>query len=108
MVSQYARSTHSTAQIVDIDAELAYWKTRLNEDTFQVVGATVGDLERCLKIGYDAYLLHHRQEFEEIAPSLRDRLQRDCPDTPIGWYRAQPIMRAVWQRLKPTPTMGRV
>ena len=93
---------HATAQIVDIDAELAYWKTRLNEDTFQVVGATVSDLEKCLKIGYDAYLLHHRHDFDEIAPSLRDRLQRYCPDTPIGWYRAQPIMRAVWQRLKPS------
>ncbi|WP_334180043.1 hypothetical protein [Pseudoxanthomonas sp.] len=108
MAAHYARTAHSTAQIVDIDAELAYWKTRLNEDTFQVVGATVGDLEKCLKIGYDAYLLHHRQEFDEIAPALRDRLQRDCPDTPIGWYRAQPIMRAVWQRLKPAPTVGHV
>jgi hypothetical protein len=102
MASLQHRTAHATAQIVDIDAELAYWKTRLNEDTFQVVGATVNDLEQCLKIGYDAYLLHHRQEFDEIAPSLRDRLQRHCPDTPIGWYRAQPIMRAVWQRLKPT------
>ena len=29
MASQ-SRNRHATAQIVDIDAELAYWKTRLN------------------------------------------------------------------------------
>ena len=58
----------------DIDAELAYWKTRLNEDTFQVVGATVSDLEKCLKIGYDAYLLHHRHDFDEIAPVMYDAI----------------------------------
>lgn len=108
MASQYARNTPSTAQIVDIDAELAYWKTRLHENTFQVVGATVNDLETCIKVGYDGYLLHHRQAFDEVAPALRERLQRYCPGTPIGWYRAQPIMRAVWQRLKPQENAGHV
>ncbi|MEL1266241.1 hypothetical protein [Pseudoxanthomonas putridarboris] len=104
MASQHLRNTFATTQIVDIDAELAYWKTRLHETTFQVVGATVNDLETCLKVGYDGYLLHHRQAFDEVAPALRERLRRYCPSTPIGWYRAQPIMRAVWQRLKPQET----
>lgn len=104
MASLQRRNADATAQIVDIDAEMAYWKTRMDEHTFQVVGATAHDLEECIKIGYDAYLLHHRHEFDEIAPALRERLLRCCPDTPIGWYRAQPIMRAVWQRLKPEAT----
>jgi hypothetical protein len=101
MGSRQLRNTDATAQIVDIDAELAYWKTRMHENTFQVVGATINDLETCIKVGYDGYLLHHRQEFEEVAPALRARLERYSPSTPIGWYRAQPIMREVWQRLKP-------
>ena len=41
MASLHHRNAHATAQIVDIDAELAYWTTRLNEDTFQVVGASL-------------------------------------------------------------------
>ena len=74
MGSRQFRNTDATAQIVDIDAELAYWKTRMHENTFQVVGATINDLETCIKVGYDGYLLHHRQEFEEVAPALRARL----------------------------------
>lgn len=107
MASQYPSNASDSTQIVDIDAELAYWKTRLHEQTFQVVGATVSDLEQCLKVGYDSFLLHHRQDFDEVGPVLRERLQRHCPGTPIGWYRAEPIMRAVWQRLKPDPDATR-
>ena len=88
--------------VVNIESELAYWRQCFEQKSFHQSGQRFETSVPTFKFGYDAYLLHHRHDFDEIAPSLRDRLQRYCPDTPIGWYRAQPIMRAVWQRLKPS------
>ena len=100
MASQ-SRNRHATAQIVDIDAELAYWKTRLNEDTFQVVGATVSDLEKCLKIGYDAYLLHHRDPLDMLLPALKARYEHSLPSAQrLDWARGQSIIKETWQRMR--------
>ncbi len=88
------------AQVVNIEAELDYWRAQHMDPRFNILGATRSDLEDCIKLGYDAYLLNHRSSFEEIQPLLRDRYQKVRARDHIPWHYALPIMEAVWGRLK--------
>ncbi|KRG70604.1 hypothetical protein [Pseudoxanthomonas dokdonensis] len=94
------------AQVVDIESELKYWQSQQSDGKLQLLGATRDALENCIKIGYDTYLLNHRQSFDEVQPTLQARYHKYRADDLIAWQNAQPVMQAIWQRLKGEPAQS--
>ncbi len=94
---------HASSQnvVLDIEAELAYWRTCHAKKPLQPSGAPFEACVATLKFGYDAYLLYHRDDLELLLPALKERYaHRLQPEQRLDWSRAQSLIRATWQRMR--------
>lgn len=87
--------------IVDIDSELAYWRTVLPASEFRHLPVAFEDLVPTIKFGYDCFLLFHHQTLAEVLPGLRDRYVKQVPyELQLDWRWADQITRHAWGRLR--------
>ena len=93
---------HGTCQdvMLDIDAELRYWRGCYRESAFHRASVEFDDYIPTLKFGYDAYLLNHHENLDELMPSLERRYQRVVPQWQrLDWPLCQAIVRETWKRM---------
>lgn len=94
------RSTRQDV-ILDIDAELRYWRGCYRESAFHRTPVEFDDYIPTLKFGYDTYLLNHHRNLDELMDSLERRYQRVVPQWQrLDWPVSQVIIRETWKRMQ--------
>lgn len=87
--------------ILDIDAELRYWRGCYRESAFHRASVEFDDYIPTLKFGYDAYLLNHDRNLDEVMASLERRYQRVVPQwQQLDWMLGAAIVRETWKRMR--------
>ena len=87
--------------ILDIDAELRYWRGCYRESAFHRASVEFDDYIPTLKFGYDAYLLNHNRNLDEVMASLERRYQRVVPQwQQLDWTLGAAIVRETWKRMR--------
>jgi len=93
--------TEAQGLLVDIDAELDYWRSVHPNTEFHMADLQFERLIPTIKFGYDCYLLFHRQPLAELLPSLRSRYQSQVPShAQVDWRWADQILRHAWGRMR--------
>lgn len=87
--------------MLDIDAELRYWRGCYRQSTFHRTPMEFDDYIPTLKFGYDAYLLNHYRSLDELMSSLEGRYRRLVPQwQQLDWSLGQAVVRATWKRMQ--------
>ena len=97
------RDLRATPQdvMLDIDAELRYWRGCYRQMQFHRGTHEFDDYIPTLKFGYDQYLLHYRRELEDLLAAMKPRYERSIPEwQQLDWSMSQAIIRAAWKRMK--------
>lgn len=93
--------TEAQGLLVDIEAELDYWRSVHPNTEFNMADLPFERLVPTIKFGYDCYLLFHRQRLAELLPSLRSRYQSQVPaHAQVDWRWADQILRHAWGRMR--------
>ena len=96
----WASAAHPRSIVVDVETELDYWSGQL---------PALRGFRNCLprdrytttlRFAYDSYLLHPHDRVDEMLPSLRDKYLGIHSSKRLDWQDAEPVVRAVWERLK--------
>ncbi|MBU8977987.1 MULTISPECIES: hypothetical protein [unclassified Lysobacter] len=88
---------HSTVvEAVDMDEEIAHWMRHYRNYVPRFRGE---DYLPALKLGLDAYLRGHGQDFDEMADSLQLSYARVRGSSRLDWDEALPVAMAAWTRL---------
>ncbi len=96
-----SKPTPGQGLLVDIDAELDYWRSIHADTEFHHADLKFDRLVPTIKFGYDCYLLYHRQHLAELLPSLRQRYQAQVPShAQVDWRWADQILRHAWGRMR--------
>jgi hypothetical protein len=86
--------------VVNIEAELTYWKTVYSSQPFHANRFTFPDYVPSLKFSYDAFLLFPKQDVFQLIPELQRRYERGVPSHQrLEWERASKVLLAVWKRV---------
>lgn len=89
--------------LLNIEAELAYWRGVFPTTEFRDASLPFDDFIPTIKFGYDCFLLFHRQPLAEILPGLRDRYGKTVPrHQQLDWRWADQIVRHAWGRMRAT------
>jgi hypothetical protein len=95
--------------VLDIEAELKYWRQCYRKRPFHQRGLPFEAYVPTLKFGYDAYLLHHREALELLMPALKERYLHHLPcEQRLEWSRSQRIIRETWQRIQPCASANKL
>ena len=87
--------------ILDIDAELRYWRGCYRKSAFHRASIEFDDYIPTLKFGYDAYLLNHNRNLDELMASLERRYQQVVPQwQQLDWRLSEAIIRETWKRMQ--------
>lgn len=93
----------STCQdvMLDIDAELRYWRGCYRESAFHRASVEFDDYIPTLKFGYDSYLRNHQGDLDELMATLEQRYQRAVPEWQrLRWPVCDAIIRETWKRMQ--------
>jgi len=82
---------------VDPALEDTYWRERHPTEPY-AIGEPYELYEPAYRAGYEAYARSHNRPFPEIEEDIRRRYEAPHPDLP--WRKAQPAVRAAWDRLE--------
>jgi hypothetical protein len=87
-------------EVVDVQAELRYWKHCVSEHAFYEDGTPFARYEPLLRFSYDAYLRHYAQPLDQVIASIRQRYEQqfDAWHSP-AWGKVEPVLREVWMRM---------
>ena len=89
--------------LLDIEAELNYWRGVFPTTEFRDASLPFEDFIPTIKFGYDCFLLFHRQPLAEILPGLRDRYGKTVArHQQLDWRWADQIVRHAWGRMRAT------
>lgn len=100
MKNVFDRRKVAQGVIVDIDAELSYWRRCFQDQAFHEPGVQFDAYVPTFKFGYDAYLLHHHDPLDELLPALKARYERSIQQHQrLEWSRSQSIIKSTWQRM---------
>lgn len=87
--------------MLDIDAELRYWRGCYRQSAFHRAPMEFDDYIPTLKFGYDAYLLNHLRNLDELMSSLEQRYQRVVPQWQrLDWSLGEAVVRETWKRMR--------
>lgn len=87
--------------VIDIEAELGFWRQRYRKWPFHRRGLSFDAYVPTLKFGYDSYLLFHRHELGSLLPALKDRYANRLPASQrLDWACSQSIIRETWRRMR--------
>lgn len=87
--------------ILDIDAELRYWRGCYRESAFHRTSVEFDDYIPTLKFGYDTYLLNHHRNLDELMAGLERRYQRVVPQwQQLDWSVGEAVVRETWKRMR--------
>ncbi len=99
-----AMRADSCGIVVDIEAELDFWRQRYRKWPFHRRGLRFDVYVPTLKFGYDCYLLYHRHELDSLLPALKQRYAYLLPAAQrLDWPRSQDIIREAWRRMQGEP-----
>ena len=88
---------HSTVvEAVDMEDEIAHWMRHYRN---YVPGFRSEDYLPALKLGLDAYLRGHGQDFDDMADNLQLCYARVRGRSRLDWNEALPVAMAAWTRL---------
>ena len=73
----------SQGVVINIEAELAFWRRCYRKWPFHRRGLGFDAYVPTLKFGYDSYLLYHRRNLDELLPALRGYATLRRPEP--GW-----------------------
>lgn len=93
-------TVHPRSIVIDVDDELIYWSTKLPDLKCYQPHLPLDRYTRTLRFAYDCYLKHPHERVDMLMPCLRDRYMRISADCRLDWQDAEPVVKAVWQRLK--------
>ncbi|MGH8060844.1 MAG: hypothetical protein ACREO7_02400 [Pseudoxanthomonas sp.] len=97
-------STDSHGVVIDIEAELGFWRQCYRKWPFHRRGLGFDAYVPTLKFGYDSYLLFHRHELGSLLPALKERYVNRLPaDQRLDWSCSQNIIRETWRRMQVEP-----
>ncbi len=95
-----ATTVHPRSIVIDVDDELSYWAEKLPDLECYRPHLPLDRYTRTLRFAYDSYLQHPHEHVDLLMPWLRDRYMRIASDRRLDWQDAEPVVKAVWQRLK--------
>jgi hypothetical protein len=88
--------------VLDIDGELAFWRSRYPTTELHRSGRPFESYVPTLKFGYDLYLLNYRRSLDQLLPTLPARYARDVPPHErLDWTLAETLIRQAWSRMRP-------
>lgn len=88
--------------MLDIEAELDYWRLHYAQSAFHRTSRPFADYLFTLKFGYDMYLLNHGSDLEKLLPAMRTRYQATASmRDDLGWPLAEAVIRETWKRMNP-------
>lgn len=93
-------AAHPRSIVIDLDTELDYWSRQLPALRGFRTGLPPDHYTTTLRFAYDSYLLHPHDRVDEMLPWLRDKYMRLHSSKRLEWQDAEPVVRAVWERLK--------
>lgn len=94
----------SQGVVVDIKAELDFWRQCYRKWPFHRRGLGFDAYVPTLKFGYDSYLLFHHRDLDELLPALKGRYAYQLPAAQrLGWSCSQCIIREIWRRMQGAP-----
>jgi hypothetical protein len=85
--------------VLDIAAELVYWKHCHPHRRFFHARLPFEAYVPTLKFGYDSYLIHHHERLDELVPMLQRRYTTLNAHEQLAWPDAMAIVRAAWKRM---------
>lgn len=85
--------------MLDIVAELNYWRSCYPYRKFYTSRLPFDSYVPTFKFGYDTFLLHHREGLAEISPALRMRYELLHVRDRLEWRDCTLIVAACWQRM---------
>lgn len=100
LTAQSSTAIHPRSIVIDVDDELSYWAEKLPDLACYRPHLPLDQYTRTLRFAYDSYLMHPHERAEVLMPWLRDRYMRIGVDRRLDWQDAEPVVKAVWQRLK--------
>lgn len=94
------QGTHQDVML-DIDAELRYWRGCYRQSAFHRTPTEFDDYIPTIKFGYDAYLLNHHRTLEELMSNLERHYRRVVPQwQQLDWPLGQAVVRETWRRMQ--------
>ncbi len=104
MAPSHVMRTDPCGVVVNIEAELDFWRQRFRKWPFHRRGLSFDTYVPTLKFGYDCYLLYHRHELDALLPSLKERYAYRLPPAQrLDWPRGESIIREAWRRMHGAP-----
>jgi hypothetical protein len=90
--------------VIDIEAELGFWRQCYRKWPFHRRGLRFDAYVPTLKFGYDCYLLFHHHELGSLLPALKQRYANRLPAAQrLDWPCSQNIIRETWRRMQREP-----
>ncbi|MBD9377978.1 hypothetical protein ACTJI2_04815 [Pseudoxanthomonas sp. 22568] len=87
-------------EVVDVQAELRYWKLEYVSHDFHEPGTSFSRYEPVLRFAYDAYLRHHAQPLADVIDVLHHKYVETFDSwSMLPWPRAEAVLREVWLRM---------
>ena len=86
----------TVVEAVNMDDEIAHWMRHYRN---YVPRFRSDDYLPALKLGLDAYLRGHGQDFDDMADSLQLSYVRVRGNSRLDWNEALPVAMAAWTRL---------
>lgn len=87
-------------EVVDVQAELKYWKAEIHRHAFHEAGTPFSRYEPALRFAYDAYLRHHAQPLSEVLGTIHHKYV-DCfdPWRALAWPTMVDVLTDIWLRM---------
>jgi hypothetical protein len=104
MGPSHVMRTDPCGVVVNIEAELDFWRQCFRKWPFHRRGLSFDTYVPTLKFGYDCYLLYHHHELDALLPALKERYAYRLPPTQrLDWPRGESIIREAWRRMQGAP-----
>ncbi len=101
-----ARRGWYRCEVVDIHAEMAYWKNEIHTHPFYEQGTPFSRYEPVLRFAYDAYLRYYAQPLEEVLERIHHKYVEQFDQWHgLAWSHVEPLLQEVWIRMG-APTNG--
>lgn len=101
MTSVVPQPNYPRDGMLDIDAELSFWRLNIHSLNLSSPGS-FDQYVPVVKFGYDTYLRMHPHTLETCLPALQEKYHRTFANElrRLNWLEAELIIRKTWERMR--------
>jgi phage tail tape-measure protein len=88
-----------TGELIDPEAEDAYWAEHYDERPYVQGNASYDDYRPAYRAGVQAYVEHSQQNWDAVEPELQASWDQSRDNSRLTWLEARDAARDAWERV---------